>query len=202
MAGFVPIGFAKSAAGEYTFSIFAVVSIAVLASWLVAVIFIPLLGVALLTKPKAAHRPSPARSTRVFRNVLVAAMRMRWLTILMTLACFVYRPARRPLCAEAVLPVIGPAGTAGRSAAAAKRFDLRQPMTCRPSSTRFSRAIPTSHAGAPMSGAARSGSICRSASSCRTISSASSSSSRRTSPPASGFARSWNVCSRRSSRVR
>ena len=60
MAGFVPIGFAKSAAGEYTFSIFAVVSIAVLASWLVAVIFIPLLGVALLAKPKTAQ-PSRAR---------------------------------------------------------------------------------------------------------------------------------------------
>src|ERR1700730_6551927 len=57
MAGFVPIGFARSAAAEYTFSIFAVVSIAVLASWLVAVLFIPLLGVAFLSKPRA---PGPA----------------------------------------------------------------------------------------------------------------------------------------------
>jgi multidrug efflux pump subunit AcrB len=89
MAGFVPIGFAKSAAGEYTFSIFAVVSIAVLASWLVAVIFIPLLGVALLAKPKAAQASEPGLVVRVFRNVLVAAMRMRWLTILITLICFV-----------------------------------------------------------------------------------------------------------------
>ncbi len=89
MAGFVPIGFAKSAAGEYTFSIFAVVSIAVLASWLVAVIFIPLLGVALLAKPKAAQPSEPGLVARVFRNVLVAAMRMRWLTILITLVCFV-----------------------------------------------------------------------------------------------------------------
>ena len=46
MAGFVPIGFAESSAGEYTFSIFAVVSIALMVSWLVAVLFIPLLGVA------------------------------------------------------------------------------------------------------------------------------------------------------------
>ena len=57
MAGFVPIGFARSAAGEYTFSIFAVVSIALLASWLVAVLFIPLLGVALLKRPTT---PQPA----------------------------------------------------------------------------------------------------------------------------------------------
>jgi multidrug efflux pump len=89
MAGFVPIGFAKSAAGEYTFSIFAVVSIAVLASWLVAVLFIPLLGVAFLSKPKAAEPAEPGAVVRVFRSVLIAAMRMRWITILVTLACFV-----------------------------------------------------------------------------------------------------------------
>ena len=89
MAGFVPIGFARSSAGEYTFSIFAVVSIAVLASWLVAVIFIPLLGVAFLAKPKAAQPSGPGRVVRMFRGVLVAAMRMRWLTIAVTLACFV-----------------------------------------------------------------------------------------------------------------
>jgi multidrug efflux pump subunit AcrB len=89
MAGFVPIGFAKSAAGEYTFSIFAVVSIAVLASWLVAVLFIPLLGVAFLSKPKAAEPAEPGLVVRVFRSVLIAAMRMRWITILVTLACFV-----------------------------------------------------------------------------------------------------------------
>ena len=38
-AGFVPIGFARSAAGEYTFSIFAVVTIALIVSWFVAASF-------------------------------------------------------------------------------------------------------------------------------------------------------------------
>jgi multidrug efflux pump len=89
MAGFIPIGFARSAAGEYTFSIFAVVSIAVLASWLVAVIFIPLLGVAFLRKPVTAQATGSGFVLRVFRGMLVAAMRMRWLTILVTLGCFV-----------------------------------------------------------------------------------------------------------------
>jgi multidrug efflux pump len=89
MAGFIPIGFARSAAGEYTFSIFAVVSIAVLASWLVAVIFIPLLGVAFLRKPTGEQASGPGFVLRVFRGMLVAAMRMRWLTILVTLGCFV-----------------------------------------------------------------------------------------------------------------
>ena len=50
-AGFVPIGFAKSSAGEYTFSIFAVVSIALIVSWFVAVLFAPLLGVWILKVP-------------------------------------------------------------------------------------------------------------------------------------------------------
>ncbi|MBV8752841.1 MAG: efflux RND transporter permease subunit [Hyphomicrobiales bacterium] len=89
MAGFVPIGFAKSAAAEYTFSIFAVVSIAVMASWLVAVIFIPLFGVALLPESKAAQPAKPGMIMRVFRRMLIAAMRMRWITIFATVACFV-----------------------------------------------------------------------------------------------------------------
>ena len=88
MAGFIPIGFASSAAGEYTFSIFAVVSIAVLASWLVAVVFIPPLGVALLKKPPSAHAAAPSRIMRAFRRLLVTAMRWRWITISVTLVCF------------------------------------------------------------------------------------------------------------------
>jgi multidrug efflux pump subunit AcrB len=88
MAGFVPIGFARSSAGEYTFSIFAVVSIAVLASWLVAVIFIPLFGVAFLSKPKAPQPAEPGAVIRIFRRALLVAMRNRWITILLTIACF------------------------------------------------------------------------------------------------------------------
>ena len=59
-AGFVPIGFAKSSAGEYTFSIFAVVGIALIMSWFVAVLFAPLLGVVMLAKPD----PSQADQTQ------------------------------------------------------------------------------------------------------------------------------------------
>jgi multidrug efflux pump subunit AcrB len=88
-AGFVPIGFARSAAGEYTFSIFAVVSIALIVSWLVAVIFAPLLGVVLLAKPKPNASDDPGVVVRIFRRLLVGAMRVRWFTIAATLACFV-----------------------------------------------------------------------------------------------------------------
>jgi multidrug efflux pump subunit AcrB len=88
IAGFVPIGFAQSSAGEYTFSIFAVVGIALLVSWLVAVIFAPLIGVAILKTPKdGSDRPGAVE--RAFRGFLSGALRVKWLTILFTLAAFV-----------------------------------------------------------------------------------------------------------------
>ncbi len=76
VAGF-PIGFARSAAGEYTFSIFAVVAIALIASWGVAAVFAPLLGVWILTGP----------IMRTFHRFLELAVRARWVTILVTLGC-------------------------------------------------------------------------------------------------------------------
>jgi multidrug efflux pump len=88
VAGFVPIGFARSSAGEYTFSIFAVVAMALIGSWFVAVLFSPLLGVWLLpSQAKHAHA-EPGFVMRGFRRFLVGAMRMRWVTIVVTLALF------------------------------------------------------------------------------------------------------------------
>jgi multidrug efflux pump subunit AcrB len=57
VAGFLPVGFAASTAGEYAGGIFRVVGIALIASWLVAVVFTPFLGVQLLPSPRpgAAH---------------------------------------------------------------------------------------------------------------------------------------------------
>ncbi|MBV9644498.1 MAG: efflux RND transporter permease subunit [Verrucomicrobia bacterium] len=83
-AAFVPIGFARSSAGEYTFSIFAVVSIALIGSWFIAVIFGPLLGYALLTRPNGKRSGEPNVMLRLFRRLLVGAMRARWLTIAVT----------------------------------------------------------------------------------------------------------------------
>ncbi len=54
-AGFLPIGFAKSVAGEYTFSMFSVNVIALLISWVVAVMFTPYIGYLLLrVKPASS----------------------------------------------------------------------------------------------------------------------------------------------------
>ncbi|MGA7312288.1 MAG: efflux RND transporter permease subunit, partial [Pseudolabrys sp.] len=89
IAGFVPVGFAASGAGEYTFTLFAVVTIALIASWFVAVLFTPLLGVAILTPPKAATSSEPGWVFRTYRAFLTRALRVKWLTLAITIAMFV-----------------------------------------------------------------------------------------------------------------
>jgi multidrug efflux pump subunit AcrB len=89
IAGFVPVGFAASGAGEYTFSLFAVVTIALIVSWFVAVLFAPLLGVAILAPPKAAKSSEPGWVFRTYRAFLTWALRAKWLTLAVTLGMFV-----------------------------------------------------------------------------------------------------------------
>jgi multidrug efflux pump subunit AcrB len=86
-AGFLPVGFARSSAGEYLYSMFIVVGLALVLSWLVAVIFTPLLGVLILRPPKQRSGPGPV--IRTFRRLLEAAMRARWITVGTTLGLFV-----------------------------------------------------------------------------------------------------------------
>ena len=88
MAGFVPVGFAASSAGEYTFSLFAVVSIALLVSWFVAVVFAPLLGVIALKRPKSVNPASSGRVVEWYRRFLALAMRAKWVTIALTAMLF------------------------------------------------------------------------------------------------------------------
>ncbi len=84
--GFIPVGFAKSAAGEYTFSLFAVVTIALIISWIVAVVFAPLIGVTVLAEKPPRHEDAgPTRFSRLYRRVVTEAMRWRWVTIGLTL---------------------------------------------------------------------------------------------------------------------
>jgi multidrug efflux pump len=88
IAAFVPIGLARSDAGEYMFSLFAVVALALLASWLVSGICAPVVGVALLRPPKEVHGETLSAPMRLFRRCLLAAMRGRWITIPVTVALF------------------------------------------------------------------------------------------------------------------
>jgi multidrug efflux pump len=74
-AGFLPVGFAKSSAGEYAGGIFWVVGLALLASWLVAVMFTPYLGLKLLPnlgKAYAQDNPDAIYDTRIYRTLRCA----------------------------------------------------------------------------------------------------------------------------------
>ena len=105
IAGFVPIGFAASSAGEYTFSLFAVVSIALVVSWLVAVVFSPVLGVAILTSPKTqAADESSSRVMSAFRAFLAGAIRAKWITIAATIGAFVLAMLAMPLVPRQFFP--------------------------------------------------------------------------------------------------
>ena len=95
-AGFLPVGFAKSAAGEYTFSIFAVVCIALLASWLVAVVFTPFIGSHLLDpeklRAKAQQHGDDIYDTpfyRRFKRLVEWCLDHRWRVIGATALTFV-----------------------------------------------------------------------------------------------------------------
>ncbi len=68
-AGFLPVGIAKSTSGEYAGGIFWVVGIALLASWIVAVVFTPYLGVLLLPNPTGNHGHDAPYSTRPYRGL-------------------------------------------------------------------------------------------------------------------------------------
>ena len=104
IAGFVPVGFAASSAGEYTFSLFAVVSISLIVSWFVAVIFAPLLGVVILTPPRTPQTEGPGRVLRWYQGFLTFALRGKWLTVLFTLALFVVSYLALPLIPRQFFP--------------------------------------------------------------------------------------------------
>ncbi|EGB95083.1 multidrug transporter AcrB [Pseudomonas sp. TJI-51] len=96
-AGFLPIATAASSTGEYTRSIFQVVAIALLASWLVAVVFVPYLGERLLPDlarlHAARHGQAPDPYATPFyqrvRRVVAWCVRRRKTVILLTIAAFI-----------------------------------------------------------------------------------------------------------------
>ncbi len=119
VAGFLPIAIAKSSTGEYAFAFFQINAIALLLSWLAAVIAIPWLGYKLLPDPRAPQRPGlierrlprlhaglvrlglggPAHGEdhdvyntafyRRFRALVALCVHRRWLVIGLTLGLFV-----------------------------------------------------------------------------------------------------------------
>jgi multidrug efflux pump len=95
IAGFLPVGFAASTAGEYAGGIFWILLIALLVSWIVAVVFTPYLGVVLLPKglekryaAMGHHDPYDTPFFDRFRRLVGRVLRWRWAVIGLTLAAF------------------------------------------------------------------------------------------------------------------
>ncbi len=95
-AGFLPIATAASSTGEYTRALFQVVGLALLLSWLAAVLTVPLLGYYLLSDKTAAaaglaHDPNAVYQTPFyarFRRAIALCINHRWATIGITAALF------------------------------------------------------------------------------------------------------------------
>ena len=88
VAGFIPIGLNTSNAGEYTFTLFVVIAVSLVVSWIVAVLFTPLLGVTILPEKIKAHHETKGQSAQRFSRLLVVCMQHRWTTIGVTVGAF------------------------------------------------------------------------------------------------------------------
>ena len=90
--GFMPNGFAKSTAGEYTSNMFWIVGIALITSWIVAVVFTPYLGVKLLPnyeKHEGGHGAIYATPNyERFRRLLGWVIRLKWLVAASVIGAF------------------------------------------------------------------------------------------------------------------
>jgi multidrug efflux pump subunit AcrB len=138
--GFLPIGLAKSATGEYTFAIFAVTAAALVISWVVSIYFVPYLGALLLrTRPAKegeAHELFDTPFYNRFRAMVRWCVEHRWKTILATVLIFLaglagmgkvqqqfFPDSSRP---EILVDLTLPEGaTMEQTAAIAKRFEAR-----------------------------------------------------------------------------
>jgi multidrug efflux pump subunit AcrB len=109
-AGFLPVGFAKSSAGEYAGGIFWIVTLALVASWFVAVLFTPYLGLKLLpdfAKPGAHVDPDAIYDTRIYRalrRVIAFALRHRFAVAATTVLMFVASLAAFPFVQQQFFP--------------------------------------------------------------------------------------------------
>ncbi len=104
IASFVPVGFAPGGASEVLSSLFWVVAISLIASWLVAVVFGPIIGKAILVPPKAEGKPKPNKLRDGYQSFLRGAIRLRWVTIGVTVAMFAAAILALPLVPRQFFP--------------------------------------------------------------------------------------------------
>jgi multidrug efflux pump subunit AcrB len=92
IAGFIPVGFARSTAGEYAGNIFWVVAFSLLTSWVVAVYFVPYIGVKMLPAIKVVKGGHAAiyatRNYEILRRIIRACVDHKWIVAGLTIAVF------------------------------------------------------------------------------------------------------------------
>ena len=108
VAGFIPIGLNSSNAGEFTFTLFVVIAVSLIVSWIVAVLFTPLLGVTILPAKMKGHHGDKGRLAQMFSRLLLVCMHRRWITIGVDCCGLLPRVVRHEVRAAAVLPLVGP----------------------------------------------------------------------------------------------
>jgi len=120
-AGFIPIGFAQGGTAEFTSSLFWVITIALLISWLVSVVVTPLLGYKLIKSKQRAKQGHDMYDTKfygLFRKTLTWCLNHRNVVLSITVVCLIgsifslklirqefFPPSTRPeLIVELTLP--------------------------------------------------------------------------------------------------
>ncbi|WP_137155002.1 efflux RND transporter permease subunit [Rhizobium sp. FKL33] len=88
VASFIPVGLNNSAAGEFTFTLFVVIAVSLIVSWVVAVLFAPLLGVVILPKTMKKHHEEKGRVASAFSALLQLCVGWPKTTIAFTAAMF------------------------------------------------------------------------------------------------------------------
>lgn len=127
MAGFMPVGLAKSDAGTYASGIFWILGAALIVSWLVAVVFTPYLGVKLLpdryaNQGKLEHDPYDRPIFRNFKRIIAIAIHRKWIVIGITIGLFVVSLLGMTVVQQQFFPV-------------ASRLELHVTLTLRPGSS-------------------------------------------------------------------
>ncbi|MDF1632919.1 efflux RND transporter permease subunit [Mycoplana sp. MJR14] len=89
IAGFIPVGFAQSVSGEYARSLFLVIAYALIISWLIAVLLMPIIGLAVLKSGTPADRKPESALIATFRRLLHTCVQMRFVVIAATVGLFV-----------------------------------------------------------------------------------------------------------------
>lgn len=107
--GFMPNGFARSSAGEYTSNMFWIVGIALIASWIVAVVFTPYLGVKMLPDFKKIEGGHTAiydtPRYNHFRQILERVIARKWLVAGSVIGLFVLAVGGMALVKKQFFPI-------------------------------------------------------------------------------------------------